>query len=122
MSESDRRSKRSEDRDEALQYLVEAVADRSEVHAVALVDDEGHIVAGCGMPHDLAGLAKLAGPLARAQSSACFEDVTRGTDYFARGVPVRGKTLYLTALGSRVRRMNDAAVAIARIEGARAAS
>ena len=114
---NDRRVKRSQDRDEALQYLIEAVADRSEVHAVALVDDNGHIVAGCGMPSDLAGLAKLAGPVTRAQSSACFEEVTQGTDYFARGVHARGKTLYLSALGSRVRRMNDAAAAIARIEG-----
>ena len=117
----ERRAKRSRDTDEALQYLVEAVADRSDVHAVALVDGHGRIVAGCGMPHDLVGLAKLAGPVARAQSSECFEDVTRGTDFFARDVSAGRGTMYLTALGSRVRRMHDAAVAIARIVDARAA-
>ena len=117
---NERRTKRSRVADEALQYLVEAIADRSDVRAVALVDGGGRIVAGCGLPRDLVGLAKLAGPVARAQSSACFEDVTRGTDYFARDVSAGRGTMYLTALGTRVRRMRDAALAIARIVDARA--
>ena len=51
----EQRTKRSEDRDEALQYLVEALADRSEVQAVVLVNDEGKIVAGMGGPAQVKG-------------------------------------------------------------------
>ena len=61
----ERRTKRSEDREEALQYLVEALADRSEVDAVLLMNDEGHIVAGMGKPREVRGLAKIAVPVVR---------------------------------------------------------
>ncbi len=94
---------------------MEAVADRSEVRSVALVDERRRIVAGMGMPRDLAGLAKVAGGVARGERPVEFESVTEGTDLLARGITLGDRTLYLAALGTRVRRMSDAANAVARI-------
>jgi hypothetical protein len=117
----DRRNKRSQDREEALQYLVEALADRSEVEAVVLVDDEGHIVAGMGMPNEVRGLAKIAAPVVRGEGSELFEWATRGTDFFGRQIPLAAGPLYLAALGTRVRKMHEAVYAIERILDQRAA-
>ncbi|HEX7665323.1 MAG TPA: hypothetical protein VF407_12450 [Polyangiaceae bacterium] len=110
-----RRVKRSIEREEALQYLMESLADRSEVHAVALVDDDGRIVAGTGMPAELAGLAKIAKDGIRREPSSLFEGATRGTDFFGREITLTDGPMYLAALGRRVRKMSDAAVAIERI-------
>lgn len=116
---SERRSKRSEDRWEALQYLVEALADRSEAKAVVLIDDAGRIMAGMGMAKDIVGLAKLARPVSRGEECAEFDAVTEGTDVFARVLPVvqmgTEKTIYLAALGTKLRKMNDAVAGITRI-------
>jgi hypothetical protein len=111
----ERRTKRSEHRDEALQYLVEALADRSEVEAVALVNDDGRIVAGMGMPNAVRGLAKIAAPMVRGDGSELFESATQGTDFFGRQIPLPSGTLYLAALGSRVRKMHEAVYAVTRI-------
>ncbi len=94
---------------------MESLADRSEVHAVALVDEEGRIVAGMGMPNELAGLAKIARGGIRREPSDQFEEVTRGTDFFGKEIPLAGGRVFLAALGRRVRKMSDAAVAIDRI-------
>jgi len=113
---TERRAKRSEDRQEALQYLMEALADRSpEVAAVALIDGGGKIVAGTGMPHELLGLAKIAGPLARGAEAPEFDVVTEGTDLLMRDFRVGGSAFVLAALGTRVRRMHDAVRGAARI-------
>ena len=81
MSEIDRRTKRSADPTEALQYLVETVADRSGARALVLVDDDGHIVAGMGMPDDIVGLARATREVAWRRASAFHVDlVTRGQD------------------------------------------
>jgi hypothetical protein len=114
-ADMERRNKRSEDRHEALQYLVEALADRSEVEAVALVDDDGHIVAGMGMPASVRGLAKIAAPVVRGEATELFETTTRGTDFFGRRIPFASGPLYLAALGSRVRKMHEAVYAVTRI-------
>ncbi len=112
----ERRTKRSEDRNEALQYLVEALADRSpDVAAVALIDGGGRIVAGTGMPHELVGLAKIAGPLARGEAPPEFDDVTEGTDLLMRDFTVAGSPFVLAALGTRVRRMHDCVRGVSRI-------
>ena len=94
---------------------MESLADRSEVHAVALVDEEGHIVAGMGMPGELAGLAKIARVGIRREPSDEFEEVTRGTDFFGKEIPLEGGRVFLAALGTRVRKMSDAAAAVDRI-------
>ena len=111
----ERRTKRSEDREEALQYLVEALADRSEVEAVALLNEQGRIVAGMGMPKAVRDLAEIALPMMRGGGSDLFESATEGTDFFGREIQLESGTLYLTALGSRVRKMHEAVYAVTRI-------
>ena len=111
----ERRTKRSGAPDEALQLLMEALLDRSEVRAVALVGDDGRIVAGTGMPRDLVGLALIAKPLARGEPCLDVEEVTRGTDVLTRGFQAGGRTVYLAALGTRVRHMTDAVRGVERI-------
>jgi hypothetical protein len=57
---TERRSKRSEDKGEALQFLVEAIGDRCGVQTAILLDRAGRIVAGMGMPNDVMILARTA--------------------------------------------------------------
>jgi hypothetical protein len=112
------RFKRSERRVEALQYLVEAVLDRSDARSaaiVSMVDGEPRVVAGAGAPRDLLGLARIAGPVARGEECAELDAVTAGSDLLTREVPAGGATYYLAAIGTRVRKMTDAARAITRI-------
>jgi len=111
----ERRSKRSRDRQEALQYAVEALADRSEVDAVLLMDEQGRVVAGMGKPKEVKGLAKIAIPVTRGESCDDFEVETLGTDFFGRRIELDTGTLYLAALGARVRRMHEAVYAVTRI-------
>jgi hypothetical protein len=111
----ERRTKRSDDRQEALQYLVEALADRSEVDAVLLMNDEGSIVAGMGKPKEVKGLAKIAVPALRGEPCDSFDVETEGTDFFGRQIRLESGPLYLAALGSRVRKMHEAVYAVARI-------
>jgi hypothetical protein len=111
----DRRIKRSTDRIEALQYLVEAVADRNEVRAIALVDEVGQIVAGVGMPRDLVGLKNLARPIGRREPCVDLGDVTRDTDVTARALVAGGCPLYLAALGDRIRGVGAAVEGVERI-------
>jgi hypothetical protein len=111
----DRRTKRSADRAEALQYLVEAVADRNDVRAIALVDDAGRLVAGVGMPRDLMGLKHLARPIARREPCIDMGNVTRDTDVTSRALVAGGSPLYLAALGDRIRGVGAAVRSVERI-------
>lgn len=111
----ERRTKRSGDPAEALQYLVEALSDRSETRAVALIDAGGRIVAGVGMPRDLRDLAALGGDLHAAQANPRFDALTDGTDYLACEVRAGGAKLFLVALGERLRKLPDALRAAQRI-------
>jgi hypothetical protein len=117
----ERRTKRSENRQEALQYLVEALADRSEVDAVLLMNDEGCIVAGMGKPKEVKGLAKIALPVVRGEQCEAFDAETEGTDFFGRRIELESGPLYLAALGSRVCKMHEAVYAVARILESQAA-
>ncbi len=113
---TERRSKRSTDRTEALQYLVEAVADRSQAPALVLVDDGGRIVAGMGMPTEIAGLARAARDVAWGRSSpAKLESVTGGRDVTARSIATRDGMLYVAALGDRMHAVGAAVRAVQRI-------
>ena len=112
----ERRNKRSADRVEALQYLVEAVADRSGVRALVLVDDFGRIVAGMGIPRDVAGLAVTARAVAwRRAADIDLDSLTRGSDVTARPVATREGMLYFAAMGDRVAGVGDAVRAVQRI-------
>jgi len=112
----ERRNKRSLDRVEALQYLVEAVADRSDVKALVLVDEGGRMMAGMGASRDLRGLARTARDVAwRRASAADVDAATPGGDVTARTVATRDGMLYFAALGDRVTGVGDAVRAVQRI-------
>jgi hypothetical protein len=112
----ERRNKRSPERVEALQFLVETVADRSGVRALALVDDAGNIKAGMGLANDLVGLARTARDVAWGHASAEQVDAaTRGGDVTARSVTTPDGMLYFAALGDRVAGVGDAVRAVQRI-------
>jgi hypothetical protein len=114
----ERRAKRSRDPVEALQYLVEALCDRSEARAVAIIDARGRIVAGIGAPSELRDLASLGGDARAAQAHPRFDAVTRGTDYFACAVRGGGAPMWIVALGERLKRFTDAALGAQRIVAA----
>ncbi len=112
----DRRFKRSADRVEALQFLVESVADRTGARALVLVDDDGCIVAGLGMPEDVVGLARTARDVAWGRARTEQVDVaTRGRDMSARAVATPDGMLYFAALGEQMRGLGDASRAVLRI-------
>jgi hypothetical protein len=112
----ERRVKRSADREEALQFLVESVADRSGVRALVLVDDAGHIVAGLGMPDEVLVLARTTRDVAWGRARAeQVHAATRGRDVTARTVATREGMLYLGALGDRMVGLGDAMRAMHRI-------
>lgn len=112
----DRRTKRSAERVEALQFLVESVADRSGAKALVLMDDAGRIVAGMGMPEDVVGLARAARDVAWRRASASTVDaMTGGKDVTARPVATRDGMLYFAALGDRMSGLGDAVRAVHRI-------
>jgi hypothetical protein len=54
----ERRTRRSSSRDEALQLLVETIAERGGGRGVALVDDRGLLLAGAGRTREMWGLAR----------------------------------------------------------------
>ncbi|MGO9707598.1 MAG: hypothetical protein ACLQBL_01965 [Polyangiaceae bacterium] len=111
----EQRTKRSEVREEALQYLIEAVLDRSEVRCAAIIDSGSRVVAGAGMPGDLADLAKVAQAVARGGVEGLEASLDAEDDVIAREVSVKGGTLVIAAFGTRVRKMPAAVHAIARI-------
>jgi hypothetical protein len=105
---TERRTKRSELREEALQMLVESVADRNGARALVLMNEAGRIVAGIGMPNDVMTLARTArqgawGSL--SASSACT----------ARALATTEGMVYLAALGSCVSGVGEAVHAVQRI-------
>jgi hypothetical protein len=113
----ERRTKRSAERGEALQYLVETVADRSGVRALVLVDDAGRIVAGMGLANEVSGLARAARDVAWGRASPAQVDAVarRGSDVTARSVATRDGMMYLAALGDRMAGVGDAVRAVQRI-------
>ena len=113
----ERRVKRSAQPEEAIQFLLESLADRSEARAVALVNGKKRVLAAAGRPWDIADLREVAEPVARGEECHAIEKLDRSTDVFSRPVVVGASTVYLAAMGTRMRRFGDAAIAVARIVG-----
>jgi hypothetical protein len=111
----EQRQKRSEVREEALQYLIEAVLDRSEVRCAAIIDSGRRVVAGAGAPGDLMELAKVAQTVARGGVDGLEACLDADDDVIAREIAVTGGTLVIAAFGKRVRKMPSAVNAITRI-------
>jgi len=111
---NDRRHKRSAERDEALQFLVESVAHRSGARALVLLDQAGRIVAGMGKPGEVQDLVSSARDVAckrasRATIAAMRHDVT------ARIVATSKGTHYFAALCDRMTGLGEATKALHRI-------
>ena len=80
------------------------------------MDDAGAIVAGMGMPREVAGLARTARDVAwRRASAADVDAATPGRDVTARAVATRDGMLYFAALGDRMSGLGDALRAVQRI-------
>lgn len=112
---TDRRVRRSSDKWHALTHLCEAVRERSDVSAVAIVDASGSVLTGVGTAAELALLEQTASPAASGTWARDLDERTRGTDVLARGFDARGMRFYLAALGTRVRAMPEATRAVQRI-------
>ena len=114
----ERRKERSGDRDEAVRMLLEAVRERSDVSAVALVDSAGTLVQGTGPRDDLYRLELLAFSAApEARWAECAERLLKATDdVLTHEVDLPTGPHWIIALGTSVRRMADAAHAIERID------
>jgi hypothetical protein len=111
----ERRVKRSAQPEEAIQLLLESLADRSEARAVALVNTKKRVLAAAGKPWDIADLREVAEPVALGEESRAIEKLDSATDVFSRPVKVGSSTVYLAAMGTRMRRFGEAAIAVARI-------
>jgi hypothetical protein len=111
----ERRIKRSAQPEEAIQFLLESLADRSEARAVALVNGRKRVLAAAGRPWDIADLREVAKSVALGEESRAVEKLDSSTDVFSRPVTVGASTVYLAAMGTRMRRFGEAAIAVARI-------
>jgi hypothetical protein len=111
----ERRRRRSGRTNEALRHLLDAVKERSEISSIAIIDGRGLVLAGSGPERELLVLGAVAGPAASGGFDSACERLTEGTDVMSCPVEVGNRTLYLAALGERVRRMPDAVRGVARI-------
>jgi hypothetical protein len=112
---TERRRRRSGIENEALQLLLAAVKERSDVTSIAIIDAQGLVISGMGTAQELAILGAVAAPVAGGHVTDMCERLTAGTDVMAKAVSSPRGTLYLAALGSRVGRMHEAARGIERI-------
>lgn len=112
---NERRYRRSERKDEALQLLLESVRTRSEISSIAVVDRRGVVVAGDGPEWELLVLGLVAAPAASGEFDAASERLTVGTDVLSCPLKVGERKMYLAALGDRVSRMSEAARSVSRI-------
>jgi hypothetical protein len=112
---TERRRRRSTNRVKALKLLLDGVRARSEVSSIAVVDAEGFVIAGSGDAGGLGVLGFVSERVARGAVDAECVELTRGTDVVACPLAAGDRRLYLGALGSRVRRMPEAARAVLRI-------
>ena len=112
----ERRVRRSTKKNEALKLLLEAVRARSDVSSIAIVDEDGSLVSGAGHPRELQVLGAVAPSIAHGEIEDACRRMTEGTDVLARRLEgTEGETLYLAALGTRVRRMHEVARSVTRI-------
>jgi hypothetical protein len=112
---TERRTRRSGFKDEALRLLLAAVKERSDFTSIAVIDARGLVISGMGTAQELAILGAVAEPIAGGKVSDLCERLTAGTDVIAKAVKSSRGTMYLAALGTRVGRMHEAARSVERI-------
>ena len=112
---TERRTRRSGIKNEALRLLLAAVKDRSDVTSIAIVDARGIVVSGMGSARELAILGAVAKPIAAGKVTDLCEQLTVGTDVIAKAIRSPLGTMYLAALGDRIGRMHEATCGAERI-------
>ena len=112
---TERRTRRSGIKDEALRLLLTAVKERSEVTSIAIVDARGMVISGMGTARELAILGAVAEPIAAGKVTDLCERLTAGTDVMSKAVRSPRGTMFLAALGNRVGKMHEAAKGVERI-------
>jgi hypothetical protein len=114
MMHTERRQHRSNDRVEAAQLFLGAVARRARLDAVALSTEDGLLVAGVGdADHEL--LAAHGCLQAAGRPSPDQAEVTGGEPLHAYPIVLRGAILYLSSLGGSFEPGDDVQRALARI-------
>src|SRR5689334_714232 len=74
----ERRRRRSNDPRQALTFLLDALAERHDLRAMALADERGRLIAGTG--RDTVRLAHAGRNVVLGEEDPSFEDVSRGAD------------------------------------------
>ncbi len=116
----ERRKNRSDSPLEAANLYLRAALQGRDVHAVAIANEDGFLVAAAGQGYDLQGLASL-GPvyggdgIGHGFPEALVDDVTHGDDLYASAIEVCGETFYVTSIGARLPRQRETQVALQRI-------
>lgn len=116
----ERRQHRSTDPSRALEHLLDAVASRSRVSTVAVVDAEGRVVACRGPASEARAVARVAQALAGAAADTPLDDamLPEGVaDVVVRRVADRSPPLFVGGVGSSIARLADAARGVGRILG-----
>ena len=117
---TERRKNRSDSPLEAANLYLRAAVQRQKVHAVAIANEDGFLVAAAGQGYDLQALASL-GPvhggdgIGHCFPEALVDDVTHGDDVYASALEVCGETFYVTSIGARLPRQRETQVALQRI-------
>jgi hypothetical protein len=117
---TERRKNRSDSPLEAANLYLRAAVQGQKVHAVAIANEDGFLVAATGQGYDLQGLASL-GPvyggdgIGHCFPEALVDDVTHGDDLYASALEVCGETFYVTSIGARLPRQRETEVALQRI-------
>lgn len=110
---NERRKRRSNVPELALRFYLESVAEENQLHALALANSRGTLVAGTGSR--LPELAALARAGARGEGTDSFEEVTGGEDLYTRAMTIDEKTFYLASVGGPVRHVAHTERALRRL-------
>jgi hypothetical protein len=113
-----RRRRRSTSSEEAISLYFEALAEREGLEAIALVDEQGNLIWGGGTAqgvYDLDEIGKAAALTVGGNEPDAIDTITQGNDFYACKIHAAGRSLVVTSLGKRVRRVRDAEKAIQRI-------
>ncbi len=113
-----RRRRRSTSSEEAISLYFEALAEREGLEAVALVDEQGNLIWGGGTAqgiYDLDEIGKAAALTVNGSEPESIDSITQGNDFYACKIEAGGRSMVVTSLGKRVRRVRDAEKAITRI-------
>ncbi len=99
----ERRTRRSEHRDVALNYQIEHARDSARLEALVLADDQGLTLAESGDRAVCAELAAIA-PLMTRSLGMPLPPLLRGADVAVRTIRIHGQPLYLASIGGTVAR------------------